>query len=379
MDIRFAFIYIAVNAFCFIVAAIIVSKFSLNVGSERDIIIFRRMVYSYMVFLFTEIIWAFGYSGIFNINPTVYGLIKASGTFFIPLMVYFWFTFALNRFHISIDKIGTKLLIALPIILLFIAYISSYFTKIIFVINDQGFVEYGPGYVLGGVVDNVYGVAIIITSCILLIKNKGKIDRSTFIIQIIFIAICTIGGILDAYIVDTPIMQLAICLSFVYLFINIQEPNIYNDSLTGLHNRRRTDIFMRDIIEGNNNDWHLFMMDIDNFKKTNDTKGHVFGDNVIKIVADSIEEAANEYKRGFAARWGGDEFVAIMQDEREDFTKELDDKIENNIKNHLEENNINYPIHISIGHVKFDKDKIKNLKEFIDAADKQLYIDKKNK
>ena len=173
-------------------------------------------------------------------------------------------------------------------------------------------------------------------------------------------------------------MQLAICLSFVYLFINIQQPHIYNDSLTGLNNRRRTEIFLNDVFASNNEDWHLFMIDVDNFKYANDNKGHVFGDAVLKLVAKSMSAAAKKYDESFISRWGGDEFIAIIKDKRDDITDELANNFQEEIDKNLLESNINYPIHLSLGHAKYNKN-INSAKDFIDIADRELYKTKRAK
>ena len=91
MDYKYALVYASVNIFCWIISLIILQKFTTNVGNEQEIRYFRRMIDSFSVFLLTEIIWALSVSEIINLPSKVYGLIKIAGTFFIPLMVYFWF------------------------------------------------------------------------------------------------------------------------------------------------------------------------------------------------------------------------------------------------------------------------------------------------
>ena len=379
MDFRNAFIYIDVNIFCFVVTAIILSKFSLNVGSEKDIIIFRKMVASYMVFLITETIWAFGFDNLIPIPPLVYGLAKAFGTFFIPLMVYNWFLFALNRFKIDINNKAVKVIALLPLILLFILYVTSFFTGLVFKITPNNTIEYGPAYAASGIVDNIYGILIVVIAIVSLISKRNKASRSTYFIQIMFIVMCTVGGIIDAVVSNTPTMPLAICLSFIYLFISIQEPHIYNDSLTGLNNRRRTDMFMNDILNGGERNWHLFIMDIDDFKNVNDNLGHMVGDTAIKLVADSIAQVVSEYKKAFCSRWGGDEFVVIIQDDRDDFTDELKNKIEECIVDNSTKYDIDFPLHLSVGHAKHEPNKKSTLKELIERADGALYVAKQSK
>ncbi len=87
------------------------------------------------------------------------------------------------------------------------------------------------------------------------------------------------------------------------------------DSLTGLHNRRylssHLDSMMRRMRE-NDKPVSLLMIDIDHFKKINDTYGHAAGDEVLHEVGQRILRNI----RGFdlAVRYGGEEFVVVMPD-----------------------------------------------------------------
>jgi diguanylate cyclase (GGDEF)-like protein/PAS domain S-box-containing protein len=54
----------------------------------------------------------------------------------------------------------------------------------------------------------------------------------------------------------------------------------------------------------------ILFMDIDNFKMTNDTYGHKIGDRVLVMVASTLKE--NLRSEDFVARWGGEEFVALL-------------------------------------------------------------------
>ena len=85
------------------------------------------------------------------------------------------------------------------------------------------------------------------------------------------------------------------------------------DQLTGIPNRRAFDTQLKDSIERaieTGEDLALFICDIDHFKKFNDTWGHQTGDQVLRLVANCLNE--NVKGRDTAARYGGEEFVAIL-------------------------------------------------------------------
>jgi diguanylate cyclase (GGDEF)-like protein len=57
---------------------------------------------------------------------------------------------------------------------------------------------------------------------------------------------------------------------------------------------------------------YIAMLDVDDFKKINDTKGHTFGDKVLADVAKAIQEMVSVSDGEIAARYGGEEFVCIL-------------------------------------------------------------------
>jgi diguanylate cyclase len=87
------------------------------------------------------------------------------------------------------------------------------------------------------------------------------------------------------------------------------------DALTGIANRKAfDDSFARQIDDARESKKSLclLMLDVDHFKKFNDTYGHLLGDQVLRIVASAIKSVI----RGgdFCARFGGEEFVVILPD-----------------------------------------------------------------
>ncbi|MNT37248.1 Response regulator PleD [compost metagenome] len=86
-----------------------------------------------------------------------------------------------------------------------------------------------------------------------------------------------------------------------------------SDPLTGVPNRRHFEECSAQIIAAREAQGHavaVLMVDVDHFKKINDTHGHPVGDEVLKAVARRCREALRD--RDLFARFGGEEFIALL-------------------------------------------------------------------
>ncbi len=89
----------------------------------------------------------------------------------------------------------------------------------------------------------------------------------------------------------------------------------FDPMLTELHNRRALDTYLSETLrEQKENPVPLCMMmiDVDHFKKVNDTYGHQAGDDVLHALARIISAHAIQYQ-GFTARYGGEELVIVIR------------------------------------------------------------------
>jgi diguanylate cyclase (GGDEF)-like protein len=147
------------------------------------------------------------------------------------------------------------------------------------------------------------------------------------------------------------------------------------DGLTGLYNHTfLIEILEKEIKKHEKKSLSISfaMLDIDFFKKVNDTYGHLFGDKVLKILSDILLNSLSSCD--IVGRYGGEEFgIVFINSDKEDLYKSCE-KLRKNVEDAIFEiGNDKVKITISIGAC--FKDNIKGLKsdEIIKEADEALY------
>lgn len=92
-----------------------------------------------------------------------------------------------------------------------------------------------------------------------------------------------------------------------------------HDALTGLSNRYSLWNFFEQL-ENSGDEYCIFMGDVDDFKKINDTYGHDCGDKVLKAISGIMLDNTDSI-RDIACRWGGEEMLVVMRGSREECLK----------------------------------------------------------
>lgn len=148
------------------------------------------------------------------------------------------------------------------------------------------------------------------------------------------------------------------------------QKKAYYDSLTGILNRRG--LLKQIKINSLKNEYSIVIIDIDKFKSVNDTFGHDVGDIVLKHFATNLSKMVR--KNDIFARWGGEEFVLIINSQ--DLTTV--ENIANKIRKDIEQ--LNFPtvknITASFGVSNFKHNK-QTFDEVFKYADSALYEAKK--
>lgn len=143
------------------------------------------------------------------------------------------------------------------------------------------------------------------------------------------------------------------------------------DPLTGMYNRR---YFFQKVREHSGEPAALLFMDMDNFKKINDTYGHAAGDAVLTEVATRLRKA---FPNALTARFGGDEYaVAILGDIDPEKIQATADKLTRDVEDTYRYMGLN--ISLSIG-ISFGQTGVKDMDRFLHEGDDLMYQAKQRK
>ena len=143
------------------------------------------------------------------------------------------------------------------------------------------------------------------------------------------------------------------------------------DALTGLYNRRFLDAtlsaeFTR--AERSQTALSVLMIDIDHFKKFNDTHGHDQGDRVLQMVSRCLQETVRPFDS--PCRYGGEEYVAILPGMASEAALQLAERLRLKV---AETEVDGLHVHISLGLATYPTVKVTAAEALIEAADAALY------
>ncbi len=259
---------------------------------------------------------------------------------------------------------------------------------------DFGFQQYCIGFIIGAFFVDFYT------------GKEGKIRKVTMIVigfdVLVYLAMriwtyrhqCIYqverGILVEIFFVVNTLAAYLIMILFCFVYSTTVfklEQSLLNvasvDPMTGLRNRRRMHELLNGVMEEYKEKSYpicVGMLDVDHFKRINDTYGHDVGDVVLKNLADTLLNK-HEKKRDFhVCRWGGEEFLVLYKncpEKREDVYQEFEklrEQIENTVVISGENDKIQFTI--TIGLAFFENDL--SITDILKNADTNLYKGKQS-
>jgi diguanylate cyclase (GGDEF)-like protein len=145
---------------------------------------------------------------------------------------------------------------------------------------------------------------------------------------------------------------------------------VIRDGMTGLFNHTFMEQLIADAINRSNRSkdpLSLLMIDVDSFKRINDTHGHNAGDEVLKRLAKLLE--GSKRSTDYLGRWGGDELVMLLTDTQLQGAVNLAEKLRNLVDSHTFPNQQHLTISLGVSEYHNQED----VAGFIGRADAAMY------
>lgn len=289
-----------------------------------------------------------------------------------PIICTIWYYYV--DYYVYGDKARiTKILfpLFLPIAINTVLSVASIFSNIYFIFDENNVYDQGRFiYILLGIC-----LYMIMYTTVFLIKNRQKITQKEFFYFILFVLPPSVGGIVQTIVSGINTIWIAATLSIFIIFINIQKEQLHTDYLTGVNNRRYLDTFLHTITKNNGCEMIAgIMIDIDAFKMINDVHGHSQGDEALKHTAQLLRETFR--KTDFIARYGGDEFVVIMEVNVQSKLTAMVQRLKENVDQFNLKKLVPYEINLSMGYDCYGKESTLSIEAFLKKIDHLMYLDK---
>lgn len=230
----------------------------------------------------------------------------------------------------------------------------------------------------------IVGIFILYMTVFLIKENIRKHDHiNAILFPYSVLVLCAINDMLvNNSIIYTNYMTIygmvgVIMVQFSYVMIDYfninQMAKMANiDSLTGVYNNRYIKNLIHDNINLYNIKFSIIMIDVDDFKNINDAYGHVFGDTVLRDVANVLKISGD--KSTVVGRYGGDEFIAVLSESGEKEAKQYVMRVNKELEMMNQKYDIIDKVNLSIG---IYENKSLLVDDCITEADRRMYASKR--
>lgn len=331
--------------------------------------IFRSMMQLTFVLLFLDTISRL--DG--NVN-SFYPLLNQTGNFllfiFSPLLASLYLLYVHNQLFNN-EKNTKKLYIPLFVInfLNVIIVIVSQFFGWFYFIDENNIYHRGPYFVIHALIP----VVMIFISIFLLVKFRTEIEKRNYMSLALFAIPPLIGILLQILVYGISIVLNSMVLSLLIAYLYIQNQSISIDHLTGLYNRKRCESFLREKINAitKKRKFSAIMLDINDFKRINDTLGHDVGDKALIATGELLKKSIRT--NDFVARFGGDEFVLVLDIDNEKELEAANNRINDMVNKYNSKGLYPFTLSFSMGYSVYDYKSNIGYLEFLKQIDQLMY------
>lgn len=290
-----------------------------------------------------------------------------------PVGLALWILYANYLvFHDENRIAKLKKYLSIPLMINALLSIVSLFTGFFFRIDELNFYHRG----------DLYWVHLLL--CIILLlypfpfifKNRKNISKKLFSSLLLFIIPITIGTTLQVLFYGVTYTWSGMMLSLLIVYLTIQDRESSTDFLTEVYNRKQLDHYIKNKININKKKepFSIILLDLDKFKEINDKFGHDVGDEALQDAVKVLRKCLRQ--NDFLARYGGDEFLIVMDICTPQMLEMTIQRIKDNFEEFNRDSQKPYMLSFSSGHYLYDYRSNMNAKDLLKHVDKLMYQDK---
>lgn len=373
---------VELNSFCIVILCVILYSLYKNYDRQTKQRYYMKTILAGVLSFACEIIWALIDGKLILVPRLVNFCINGLYEIASVMMAYYWLCYVEYSLDSSFHKNKLlKQISRLPILITITGVLASYFNGFFFYISQDNMYIRGNYLIIHVVLCQLYTVITTIHAIIKSIQSKVYIKSVEYRILAMFLFFPFAIGIIQIVIPYVPSVSIGVTLAFLFVYIDLQNLQISVDTLSGLNNRnqllRYLGAKMRN--ESERKKLYIFMLDVNKFKKINDTYGHVEGDAALIRCANALKISnKNNNGRNFIGRYGGDEFIIIADLENDSEADLICKNLKETLAKICEEEKVPYNLTFSFGYASYSEE-MKTMQAFIAAADKKLYEAKKQR
>lgn len=315
---------------------------------------------------------------VFTDSVQILYVLNSVTIFLQSLISLLWMVYAYQLLGVRIENKINRFLILLPFLFNVIDLALNPWTHYRFFLDSTNH------YVLGTLADVdiavtfIYPLAASIYALQRARKLKTRSERYNCYIIACFVLLPIIGLFFQSALKDSYLLLTFFAIGLLSTYVNIQNRHITTDYLTQINNRNSLMTCFERIKERTKSldSLSLLIIDIDNFKRINDTCGHVIGDKaLIKTAMILKNSCANTHS--FLARIGGDEFCILYEDASEEQISEMIAGIHERFNVYNQTHELALPLTVSIGYSSVEQ--VGTFDSLLAAADRMMYEEKQSK
>ena len=349
MTLDYLFFYAEANIVCIIIFVILLWHDRRYRTRQEKQIWFDRTVIAHILYFISDIGWAAVISGNLPRSRGLVILFNFLNFILLSLISYGWFMYMAASEGMDLVKSWKqRRLIRLPMEICTAILVISYIIAPRFWVNDAGELNswYYPLLVTAPL---IYIIASFICSMINAKKAENRETRRLYILIGVYPLSVVFFGLLQLIALNAPLFCFGCTIMMLFFYIQAMQTLISVDALTRLNNRGQIERYMKQMKYRENLPIYAAMIDIDHFKKINDTFGHAEGDRALILIL----------KEGFL-----------------NGMEQITDRLREAARSKQEDNHLLYNLDLSIGYDRL-RDEKDTMEACLNRADEKLYENKR--